>query len=68
VTIRAGTVTRLAHATGGFAAHVDGAIYRARAVLLATGAVNHQPAMLTDHEHDLALASGRLRYCPICDG
>lgn len=36
-------------------------------VLLATGVVNRRPKM--DNElHQKALSSGRLRYCPICDG
>lgn len=39
----------------------------ARTVLLATGVVNHRPAM-PDALHDEALAAGLLRYCPICDG
>ncbi|HWK36151.1 NAD(P)/FAD-dependent oxidoreductase [Sphingomonas sp.] len=41
--------------------------YRARAVLLATGVVNNRPEMDSD-THDAALASGLIRYCPICDG
>lgn len=39
----------------------------ARAVLLATGVVNHRPDM-PDALHDAALARGLIRYCPICDG
>jgi thioredoxin reductase (NADPH) len=39
----------------------------ARTVLLATGVANRRPPM--DEElHDEALARGRIRYCPICDG
>ena len=39
----------------------------ARTVLLATGVTNRRPQM--DEElHDEALAHGRVRYCPICDG
>lgn len=68
VTIIGSTVTRLARAAHGFAAHADGSVHHARAVLLATGAVNHPPPRMTARQHDLALASGRLRYCPICDG
>lgn len=41
---------------------------RARTVLLATGVVNRRPPMIEDICHDQALASGLLRYCPICDG
>ena len=36
-------------------------------VLLATGVVNRRPAM-PDGLHDAALAAGRIRYCPVCDG
>lgn len=36
-------------------------------VLLATGVVNRRPDM-DDDLHEKALASGGLRYCPICDG
>jgi thioredoxin reductase (NADPH) len=36
-------------------------------VLLATGVVNRRPNM-DDDLHEKALASGGLRYCPICDG
>jgi thioredoxin reductase (NADPH) len=39
----------------------------ARTVLLATGVSNRRPPM--DEElHDVALARGLVRYCPICDG
>lgn len=36
-------------------------------VLLATGVVNRRPEM-DNNLHEKALASGGLRYCPICDG
>lgn len=39
----------------------------ARSVLLATGVVNNRPPIAPEL-HDLALARGLLRYCPICDG
>ncbi len=45
----------------------DGA-YHARAVLLATGVVNHRPRHLLPEVHDPALERGLLRYCPVCDG
>ena len=41
--------------------------HAASAVLLATGVVNRRPDM-DPALHDAALASGALRYCPICDG
>ncbi len=40
---------------------------KAAAVVLATGVVNRRPDM-PDDLHDAALAAGRLRYCPVCDG
>jgi len=48
-------------ATGGFGE------MQARTVLLATGVMNNRPDMPEDL-HDVALARGLLRYCPICDG
>ncbi len=39
----------------------------ARAVVLATGVVNRRPAM-PDDLHDAGLATGTIRYCPVCDG
>lgn len=39
----------------------------ARAVLLATGVRNLAPDM-AEADHDIALAAGLIRYCPICDG
>lgn len=68
VTATAGTVECLGRATDGFVAHTDRGMVHARTVLLATGVVNHQPDMIDADSHDLAVATGRLRYCPICDG
>ncbi|HEY7899804.1 MAG TPA: NAD(P)/FAD-dependent oxidoreductase, partial [Caulobacteraceae bacterium] len=39
----------------------------ARTVLLATGVTNRGPDMLAE-VRAAALAAGRLRYCPVCDG
>ena len=44
-----------------------GETLRTKSVLVATGVFNHRPVM-DDAVHDAAVASGRLRYCPICDG
>lgn len=52
----------------GFEALAGSAAFRARTVLLATGVVNRRPPMIGAAEHARALAEGRLRYCPICDG
>lgn len=52
----------------GFALETDDGRFRARAVLLATGVVNHRPRHLLPDVHDPALERGLLRYCPVCDG
>ena len=39
----------------------------ARTVVLATGVVNNGPPM-SPELHDVAMARGLIRYCPICDG
>src|SRR4030095_14233239 len=53
--------------TGLFTATWGSGAAIARTVLLATGVTNRRPPM--DEElHDLALARGLVRYCPICDG
>lgn len=36
-------------------------------VLMATGVVNRRPDVAEDL-HERALAAGRIRYCPVCDG
>ena len=60
-------VTGLAVDGDTFEVTTDRGTHRTRAVLLATGVVNHRPDM-PDALHDQALAAGLLRYCPICDG
>jgi thioredoxin reductase (NADPH) len=50
-----------------FVVTVAGRTVQARAVLIATGVVNHRPAM-PDALHHEALFGGLLRYCPVCDG
>lgn len=52
---------------GGFTIDAGDTRWRARTVLLATGVVNRRPPM-DEATHTAALASGKLRYCPICDG
>ena len=61
-------VEHLARVAEGFIVGTDSGAYRARTVLIATGAVNLQPPGLDDALHDEALARGLLRYCPVCDG
>jgi len=63
----AAKVTSLRPIDGGFAAWIGEREVRARSVLLATGVVNHRPPM-PDDLHDVALARGQIRYCPVCDG
>lgn len=60
-------VTAIDPIDGGFAVRVGARVVQGRTVLLATGVVNHRPAM-PDALHDDALRRGLLRYCPICDG
>ena len=61
-----GRVTQLQpQAGGGFVAMLDDAAVHARTVLLATGAVDHDPELpgTAELQHH-----GLLRHCPICDG
>lgn len=60
-------VTGLRATEEGFAVRIGEREVAARSVLLATGVVNHRPAM-PDDLHAEALRRGLLRYCPICDG
>jgi len=68
-----GTVREAANVTGlrvlddGFEVRIGDREIQARSVLLATGVINHRPPM-PDALHDAALAQGRIRYCPVCDG
>ena len=62
-----GTVDLLDRNGAGFVAEGAFGRVKARAVILATGVVNRRPAV-DDAFHAAALAAGRLRYCPLCDG
>ncbi|KAB7648258.1 NAD(P)/FAD-dependent oxidoreductase [Polymorphobacter fuscus] len=68
-TVLDGSVERLTVEADGFRVDIADrtAPLRARTVLLATGVFNRRPPM-DEALHDRAVASGRLRYCPICDG
>jgi thioredoxin reductase (NADPH) len=66
--LQEGHVARLAHDGRQFIAEVGASFLHAQTVLLATGVVNRRPAMMDTSYHDRALATGQLRYCPICDG
>ena len=62
-----GAVSRLHLEAGGLAAETSLGRVEARAVLLATGVANCCPAMPPDLR-GAAVAAGRLRFCPVCDG
>jgi thioredoxin reductase (NADPH) len=66
-TVTAGEVTQLRLDGPNFVATVGEGQIASRAVLLATGVTNRAPAMAAE-THTAALAAGRLRYCPVCDG
>jgi thioredoxin reductase (NADPH) len=62
-----GEATNIARGSDGFAIETTLGRMVARALLLATGVSNRSPAMPAGLR-SAALASGRLRYCPVCDG
>lgn len=66
--LRSGRVESLIAGPTGFVARSGEVTVAARSVLLATGVVNRRPSMISDADHRQALATGRLRYCPVCDG
>ncbi len=63
----AGKALRLAPEGDGFRVESTAGAFEARAVVLATGVVDHCPSM-PPATHAEALARGFLRYCPVCDG
>jgi thioredoxin reductase (NADPH) len=66
VSVAIGTIERLhRQADGSFLAIAGSSRWRGRTVLLATGVVDVAPPFAQVRP---ALADGRLRYCPICDG
>jgi thioredoxin reductase (NADPH) len=62
-----GRVQRVAPDPQGFAVQTTAHPLRAKTVLVVNGVTNHPPRMPSDL-HAAALAAGRLRYCPVCDG
>ena len=62
-----GRVETLARRDEGFIATTSDEVVQGRAVLLATGVTNRRPTM-DGATHAKAVATGRLRYCPVCDG
>ncbi|WP_428061131.1 NAD(P)/FAD-dependent oxidoreductase [Brevundimonas sp.] len=63
--VTSGRVTTLAQDGPGFVAEVEGQTLRARAVLLATGVVDHHPDL---PGVERAVQRALVRICPICDG
>ena len=63
--IRPGRVESLVHDGEGFIAQVEGISIRARAILLATGVVDHHPDL---PGVERAVQKALVRICPICDG
>jgi thioredoxin reductase (NADPH) len=68
VEIASGQCDRLERSDDDFIVHGPEAPFKARTTLLATGVVNHRPPGMHDALHREALAAGRVRYCPVCDG
>ena len=62
-----GTVSKISGDHTGFVAETSLGSVRARAVLLATGVANRCPPM-APNLRIAAVAAGRLRFCPVCDG
>lgn len=62
-----GRVHNLQKTDGGFVASTDIGVINATSVILATGVTNRRPE-ISEALHSEALKSGRLRYCPVCDG
>ena len=63
--IEAGRVERLTHDGDGFIARLNGREVRVRAVLLATGVIDHHPDL---PGVERAIERALVRICPICDG
>ncbi len=63
-TIEAGCIETLRHDGDGFVASLNGRDVRARAVLLATGVVDHHPDLPSVED---AIKRSLVRICPICD-
>jgi thioredoxin reductase (NADPH) len=63
--IEPGAVGGLVRADDGFAARLNGREVRSRAVLLATGVVDHHPPL---PGVERAIEQALVRICPICDG
>lgn len=62
-----GRVSRLSKEDDVFIVEYGQGVVRVPVVLMATGVVNRRPDVAEDL-HKRALAAGRIRYCPVCDG
>lgn len=62
-----GQVMERAPSADRFSVQTSDRTFTAKSLLLAAGVTNHRPQMSPDL-HDAALAAGRIRYCPVCDG
>ena len=68
ITVEHGLVERLERTEDGFRATLaTGETITALTAVLATGVVNNGPP-ISPELHEVALARGLIRYCPICDG
>ncbi len=65
--LKPGRVEGLTRQADSFQLMVGGEAVEAHTVLLATGVTNRRPPM-DEAFHTEALATGRVRYCPVCDG
>lgn len=66
-TVQSGEIDAIVASGDHFSASCGPNVLYARTVVLATGVVNRRPEM-PDAMHDIGVARGLLRYCPICDG
>jgi thioredoxin reductase (NADPH) len=66
-TVQRGEIDAIVASGDHFSASCELNVLYARTVVLATGVVNRRPEM-PDAMHDIGVARGLLRYCPICDG
>jgi thioredoxin reductase (NADPH) len=64
--IETGTVAAVEKQGDVFHVTTDRRVEIGRNVIIATGVYNHRPP-LSIEDHDLGLAQGLIRYCPVCD-
>ncbi len=64
--VETGTVSAVDRQGDVFHVTTDRRVETAKNVILASGVFNHRPP-LSIKDHDLGLARGLIRYCPVCD-